>query len=317
MECLQTIGLGVNCDAVEHYREGERDLVACGMYELVEGKRIGQIALFALESKQLNKVHQVDTSGVFDIKWNNGRLGAACADGQLHVFDSDLSPQSSLSIAPGSFCLALAWINSSTVAVSCSDGTISLCDLEAGEVVHQYAAHTYPHDSSMPAEVWTVASDGENMLASGADEGALKLWDVRAPYESASLLAAKRGVHGDCGVCSLQFSSSTRGLLSGGYDGHVRLWDLALPHKSPPAHSTPAALGGGVWRIKQRDGEIFTACMRGGFQLLQSSDLSPISKYTEQEPQWEALAYGADWITDKLVAGCSFYDRKFRLFELS
>lgn len=316
MECLQTIGLGVNCDAVEHCREDGRDLVACGMYELVEGRRVGQIALFALESKQLRELGHVDTSGVFDIKWNAGRLGAACADGQLHLFDSALAPKSSLSIAPGAFCLALAWVNASTAAVSCSDGTVSLCDLEAGEVVHQYLAHSYPHDASMPAEVWTVASDGEHMLASGADEGALKLWDARAPYSSASLLAAKRGVHADCGVCSLQFTA--QGLLSGGYDGHVRRWDLALPHKSPPAHSTPVALGGGVWRIKQRDdGAILTACMRGGFQLLQSSDLSPVSKYTEQEPQWEALAYGADWITDTLVAGCSFYDRNLRLFELS
>jgi hypothetical protein len=54
--------------------------------------------------------------------------------------------------------------------------------------------------------------------------------------------------------------------------------------------------------------------MRGGFQRL-SKELDVLATYTEA-PSWEALAYGADWVGDGLVAGCSFYDNKLRLFSL-
>jgi WD40 repeat protein len=62
--------------------------------------------------------------------------------------------------------------------------------------------------------------DGRS-LASGADDGTVRLWDPDTG-------AARRPLQGHSyGVLSVAFSPDGRSLASGGDDGTVRLWDVA------------------------------------------------------------------------------------------
>jgi WD40 repeat protein len=69
-------------------------------------------------------------------------------------------------------------------------------------------------------------------LASGSNDGAVKLWDVATGRERATLLNpffAGRPEKGRFRVESLAFTPDGRTLASGSYDGRIRLWDVAPP----------------------------------------------------------------------------------------
>jgi len=354
LRVLDEIPQPLCCDSIESRvdpNDPSQHLIACGMYQLREGsggaddnsQRIGSIVLyrFNTETKQVVESSRVDENlncaGVFDMKWNSRHasplgpllLAAACADGAVALFDTKLERLSNVSlIGNAGFCLALDFEpqqeNLQRICVSCSTGEIHVVDLAAEQSVLSWPAHWYAHDSSCPAEIWTIAwgssssSSTSSLIASGADDGVLKLWDCRSP-DQATAVQTRRSAHDDdCGVCSLQFDPYRDfTLLSGGYDGKIRMWDVRS--LKTPVRTTGKKLGGGVWRVRAaQDGRVLGACMRGGFRVLSSSqDWTEEAIYSEaKDDHWEALAYGADWITDRVVAGCSFYDKRFRLFEL-
>jgi WD40 repeat protein len=319
MKLLQTILLPYHSDAVESIDLNVSEkLVACGMYQLIDEKRIGCIQVYIVntENNLLLEKCQITTSGIFDLKWKNcNMLLAACADGSLSMFDSKLNLLQSLvpSQTP-CFCLALDIVperySKPWVATSYSNGTISVFDLNTEQVVTGFLAHVY-NQTNQPAEVWTVCFQNDNLLFSGADDGRLKLWDLR----DSSLLSNINSAHNDsAGICSthLHPTDDTK-LFSGGYDSCINIWDLRNM-KYPLKKSKN--LNGGIWRIKPSLNYLLCACMRGGFNVIDINTLDVISKYTENENSWEDLAYGVTWISPTILAGCSFYDKKLRLFEL-
>jgi WD40 repeat protein/transcriptional regulator with XRE-family HTH domain len=102
----------------------------------------------------------------------------------------------------------------------------------AGRLLATLQAHT--------GTVWSVAlsADGR-LLASGGQDGAVRLWEVPG-----GRLLATLEVH-PTGVWSVTLSGDGRLLASGGVDGTVRLWETGSRRllATVPAHT------GGVWSV--------------------------------------------------------------------
>ncbi len=74
------------------------------------------------------------------------------------------------------------------------------------------------HDD--PVDVMGFSPDGQT-LATGSDDGTVRLWDVATGDERRTLTS-----HGD-GVSAVAFGPDGQSVASGGNDGTVRLWDVA------------------------------------------------------------------------------------------
>ncbi len=98
------------------------------------------------------------------------------------------------------------------IAVGRSDGRVSLVPL-GGEGERVLEGHL--------GAVWSVAFDGDGRhLASGGDDGTLRLWDATTGRLVLSLLAHEEQVTG------VDLSHDGRYAVTGSFDGTVRVWDL-------------------------------------------------------------------------------------------
>ena len=85
------------------------------------------------------------------------------------------------------------------------------------------------------------SSDGHT-LASGSDDGSVRLWDVADPAHPRPLSQPLTGT-GIAAVNSVAFSSDGHTLASGDANGTVRLWDVADPAQPSP-RGQPLTSGG-------------------------------------------------------------------------
>ena len=121
-----------------------------------------------------------------------------------------------------------------TLASASEDGTVKLWDVATGRKVHTLRGHgnavtsvTFVEDPEegifMSREVFcsmAFAPDGQ-MLASGDEDGTVKLWDVAMGREVRTLRGHR------VSVGSVAFTPDGRMLASGGVEGSVKLWDVA------------------------------------------------------------------------------------------
>ncbi|WP_061299870.1 nSTAND1 domain-containing NTPase [Herbidospora cretacea] len=99
---------------------------------------------------------------------------------------------------------------------------------------------------------------GGQVLASAANDGTVRLWDVRGPHRPRALVTLP--VTGTW-LFVLSFSPDGRTLAATGADGVLRRWDVAtarpLPALSPPGRGVTSALfAGGFLAVADRDGDI-------------------------------------------------------------
>ena len=183
-------------------------------------------------------------------------------------------------------------------------------------------------------EVWIGMFDrwhNNQVIYTGADDGKLKGWDLRA---NAKPLFSIQPTNNAAGVCSGQSSKYHEYILAtGGYDGIVRIWDTRMVCNKGVGIQplTEYNVGGGVWRIKWNPNskcknQLVAASMRGGVHVLEydrnddTNQLKNVLHYTEHPA--EALAYGADWNYNgewgseekHLLGTCSFYNHELRYF---
>ena len=124
--------------------------------------------------------------------------------------------------------------NLSVAAGSC-DRTCRLWDVTIGECVRLFKGHRAPVTA-------TAISGCGKLLASGADNGQVLVWDLA----TSKCLCVLNGHVG--AVHSVDFSCGNGGLLaSSGADGTVRLWDV-------PSGASAAAGGGDGAAIKAEGG---------------------------------------------------------------
>lgn len=143
-------------------------------------------------------------------------------------------------------------VNHSLVAVACGDGRACLCDLNSGARQHTLAGHR----GAVTCLAWS--STDEFVLATGGQDGTLRVWDIRRTASCVAMLSKDeapqlnrgkrsreflRGVEepeggGGAaarrnyaplahtgGVSAVIYSPDGRNLLTSGVDGHMRLWN--------------------------------------------------------------------------------------------
>ncbi|GAB4858086.1 hypothetical protein Ancab_015988 [Ancistrocladus abbreviatus] len=330
-----------NADAVEFCpHEAFRNILAASTYTLQERvgdqqqSRSGSISLFDVDpgSHRLELLHRLETTGIFDIKWNpigdhsSPLLALADADGYLRIYnllDVSSAPgaflrESSSMHVSSSMCLYLDWNPSATsISVGLSDGSVSIISLCGSQlsVQKEWKAHEF--------ELWTTCFDIHQpyLVYTGSDDCRFSGWDLR---NSPSTLAFQNSKAHKMGVCCIvKNPNDPFALLTGSYDEHLRVWDVRSISK--PVIETSICLGGGVWRIKYHpfsSDVVLAACMHNGFAVVKMK--GGIAEVIETYSKHGSLAYGADWQRgrsdrgdggkDDVVATCSFYDRLLRVW---
>ncbi|KCV73117.1 hypothetical protein H696_00661 [Fonticula alba] len=167
------------------------------------------------------------------------------------------------------------------------------------------------------------------MVLSGGDDGVFRGWDLRMGFDSS--VFTNRSHNAGVTAVSAPPESVSAGrplVVSGSYDQSVRVWDLRSPRRPLETFE----VGGGVWRLRWRDGwdpswgaggegdsapvaGLLVAAMHGGFRVLGlgpggallsdgvaggGNDLSTPEAVAAGSGRFPAafhnsLAYGADW----------------------
>lgn len=353
---LQLIKTEENPDTVEWCPiPGYHDVLVCGTYELLEQdesstpahlmKRKGSIAVYKLmeESKtELKLMSSIKTDAILDSKWakhcnSSGEiiLGSVDAKGKLVFYSlntkdsgNTLTELECICVADKGLSLSMDWCpkeatwSSGKVAVSDSNGNLSICELssDGADVIHSWKCHDH--------EAWmTVFNTWDaNVVYSGGDDCKFCGWDAR----SGSKAIFKNSTH-QAGVCSIQCNSNAEfQIATGSYDEFIRIWDTRNIKRTPLSE---LSVGGGVWRIKwnfDRKNIMVAACMYNGFKILECNEtLQVLCSFNNQDG---SLAYGVDWsnyspitptvrheescvLQSYLIAGCTFYDRSIHLSQ--
>ncbi|XXQ39004.1 methylated diphthine methylhydrolase [Plasmodiophora brassicae] len=300
-------------------------VLACGTYELEkDGTRHGGTYRFAFHTSsedddagpvELSRVWRASSSAVFDLAWSpDGQsIVEAATDGHVHVYSrNNATRRGSARICSDAMATSVD-IRRDRLACASSSGCVSVLDWPTLAEQRQWRAHDL--------EAWTCAFDkhDECVVYSGADDCSLRSWDVRAP---------------DCvlhctghtmGVTSLASHPCRPNVLaSGSYDETVRLWDT----RSMKGPMASYEAGGGVWCLKWHPSYdidefrdlLLCANMHNGFAVVSATGarIRPVASLRERD---DSIAYGCDWCRDPttpdLIASCSFYDKRIRLWRLT
>lgn len=176
IETLHTFDTEYSADSVE-FNEG--GIFAVGTYQLeerdegtVKSKRKGRIYLFEFNdnNSSLEKLQQIETEAILDQKWyKKNLLVTATSLGKIQFYDlleKSLSKSCDVTLKRDGDDENLALSidtdeKRERIAVSDSQGKISLIDVVTKEILSQWKAHEF--------EAWSCAFDrwNENLIYSG------------------------------------------------------------------------------------------------------------------------------------------------------
>ena len=254
-------------------------------------------------------------------------LVAACADGCVRLYSQNglelhepfrLSDQILTHVCFG------AGAEPNGLAAVGQDG--KCYHLKLGEAGFCKLTERQQHD----LETWCVeVSPAEpHLILSGADDGHLAAWDLRAPDVPA---LRNRRAH-EAGVTALAFNPSNRWqLASGSYDERLRLFDMRKLTAEPLAKTD--RLGDGAYQVSWHPywpGILAVAAMRCGFPVFRVDDagLACLATYASDaaEGTHGSLGYGIGWQFSasetcssdvSMAASASFYDCSVHLWTAS
>ena len=148
----------------------------------------------------------------------------------------------------------LAWRESGDLEVV--DERERAHDLEAWAV-----AFAHPRSS--------IGSNGGSFIFTGADDAALKGWDLRAGLHRSPPAFVNSGAHGAGVTCVAPSPHDPHVVATGSYDDKVRLWDCRRV-RQPLETCEGVDCGGGTWRLRWHPERRAIACaaMGGGVAIV-------------------------------------------------
>jgi WD40 repeat protein/serine/threonine protein kinase/tetratricopeptide (TPR) repeat protein len=165
------------------------------------------------------------TSGVNGITWSpdGRRLASAGNDQTVRVWEMGTGPDPSLLRGPPGSLTAVSWgPDSRRLASAGVDGTIRVWDADAGKqlavlsVPTHRVSRTHSHSNAVCALGWSP--DGRR-LASGGQDGSLRLWDV-ATRKGTTLYSGDDNI-----VNAVSWNPDGRRLASWDYSMALKVWD--------------------------------------------------------------------------------------------
>jgi WD40 repeat protein len=142
-------------------------------------------------------------------------------------------------LAGGTHATATAFSAAGVVAAALSDGTVALLD---GHTLAPLSQPFAVGGKSGAAAAVAFSRDG-SLLATGAADGTIRLYDVSDPAHPVRLATAGSAGGADSAVSGLAFAASGTLVAAAGADGTVRLWQVA--GRSLTAAGTAAGAGTG------------------------------------------------------------------------
>jgi len=104
-------------------------------------------------------------------------------------------------------------VDGSHIFSASADKTMSAWDVEMGQRAKKCAGHTSFVNSCCPAR------RGPPLVATGSDDGTVKLWDMRVK-------SAQKTFNNRYAVTAVCFSAQNDQIFAGGIDNAIKVWDL-------------------------------------------------------------------------------------------
>lgn len=192
--------------------------------------------------------------GLTSVDWypvDGGLFATGALDGHVKLWDSDaFAPVSSFALRSRVYCARFSPAASAhaLIAAATAKGEVRLCDINVSAAVHSLLGHG--------DEVWTLAWSprDEHLLATGARDGEVRLWDVRRSGSTACLLSLNlEGPAVVPGRSSLYADAAKkRGLASSVTSGSTRKRQRTLSATSNSSTSRERAASSNPFRAGAR-----------------------------------------------------------------
>ncbi|CAB3982383.1 Angio-associated migratory cell [Paramuricea clavata] len=218
----------------------------------------GLIKVWLLDSG--DEVWSFETSDIEWLEWHHSAhvLFAGTADGEFWMWKiPDGACKTYQSHGPKTTCSRLLK-DGKRICVGYGDGSLKLWDLKAGN--HDFhVTGGYAHDQSVTC---LDINEDSTVLASGSEEGVLKLTHIGNGKVLGSMEAALSKEDGDVSIEAVRFCSKQPIVATASLSGNLGIWDVTsqrLRHQC----QHPA----GVTQLHWEDSLVYTACLDGILRL--------------------------------------------------
>lgn len=153
-------------------------------------------------------------------------LAVSSSDNYVRIFDGDNFELRTTLEGHTMGISDLHWSGDGKYLISgADDQTCRLWDLEIGKPIK-----TLKERSNNSAVMCCMFNPQQNMIATGHEDGQVKMWDVRSgSLINSSASETPHPAHSEC-VCCLDFVEDGTLMLTGSYDGLVRIWSTRERH---------------------------------------------------------------------------------------